>query len=70
MACDYLRAVVRTCLSPRGEDGKGTAEDCGNLDMVLFWEVGMFAIFLYVIVLLPMAIFHYEAFDEVEVRAL
>jgi LMBR1 domain-containing protein 1 len=41
---------------------------CGNLDMTLFWEVVMVSIFVYVVVLLPMAIFQYEAYDEVEVR--
>jgi len=44
-----------------------SAGDCGNLNMTTFWEVLIVCIFGYVVVLLPMAIFQYESYDEVEV---
>jgi LMBR1 domain-containing protein 1 len=46
----------------------GSSTDCGNLNMNLLWEVVIFLIFIFVVILLPMAIFHYEAYDEVEIR--
>ena len=52
-------------------DGSATTSsglDCGNLDMTLFWEILMVCVFVFVVVLLPMAIFQYESYDEVEVR--
>lgn len=36
--------------------------------MTMFWQVMMVLIFLYVVFFIPLAIFHYEAFDEVEIR--
>jgi len=46
----------------------GSSAECGNLNMNTLWEAVIFMIFLYVVVILPMAIFHYEAYDEVEIR--
>lgn len=45
----------------------GSSAGCGNLNMTTFWEVLICCIVAYVVVLLPMAIFQYEAYDEVEV---
>ena len=44
-----------------------SSADCGNLDMSVFWQVMICFIFIYAVGLLPMAIFHYEAYDEVEI---
>ena len=49
-------------------DWAKSSSDCGNLDMSIFWQVIICFIFIYVVGLLPMAIFHYEAYDEVEIR--
>jgi LMBR1 domain-containing protein 1 len=49
-------------------DWAQSSADCGNLDMAIFWQVMICFIFIYVVGLLPMAIFHYEAYDEVEIR--
>jgi hypothetical protein len=37
--------------------------------MNAFWEVMILLIFIFIVFLIPMAIFHYEAYDEVEIRS-
>lgn len=45
----------------------GSQENCGQLDMVWYWSMIFCACFALITVILPFAIFYYEAIDDTEV---
>jgi len=45
----------------------GDTSECGNMNMLVFWQSMMILIFVLVAFAIPMAIFFYEAYDEVEI---